>query len=110
MRLPARLSGEILADRPDALDETGQYVVGAKEAWRHPAVSDASGRAREDEVARVNRADSGDELHQLRDRENHLARARVLHDLAVQRAGQGEVILVGKLVRSNQGGACRAEA
>ena len=54
--------------------------------------ADPRGRAREDEIARVERETRREERDQLGDGEDHVARPAVLHDRAVDLAPDGEVV------------------
>ena len=64
--------------------------------------ADAGRRPGEDDVAGEQRQHRGELGDQPRDREDEIARAPVLHHLAVDRAAESEVVRVGELVGGHQ--------
>ena len=76
---------------------------------RPRAMPTPDGRAREDDVARLQRADRREVRDQRRDREDQLTAARFLHALARDVAPQRDVVGVGERVDRHERGADRPE-
>jgi NADPH:quinone reductase len=101
---------EGLAEVTDALNPAGQDLAGLEVAWRGPAHADARGRAGEDDIAGQQGQDGGQPSDEGGHRKDQLGRAAFLDLLAVDGAGQLEVVGVGELIRRDQPRAHGGEA
>src|SRR4029450_7747145 len=94
----------------DALDGRVDHLALLQIAPRRPHRADAGRRAREDEVAGLERAEARQERYQLRHREDHVGGARVLEPLAAHLAGDLEVVRIAKRIQRGNGRSDRPEA
>src|SRR4051812_13336766 len=94
--------GDGVLQDADLVDLHFHLVAGLHPHRRVAARADAAGRAGNQHVARQERGPGGDILDDLRDLEDHLLGARVLHALAVQPAGERYARVGRDLVRGDE--------
>src|ERR1700739_1578677 len=82
----------------DALDVAREHVARREPALRTTAHADAARRAGENQVAGQQRRDGGQLLAKVRDAEDQISGAALLHLDAVDRTAEFEVIRVAEFV------------
>src|SRR4051794_24962035 len=115
-RRPGRMSAvgglrlrDPVLDRAEPLDLHAHDVAVLEELRRVHRHADAARRAGQDEVAGLERAGLGDEVHEVVDLEQQVVRPRVLAQLAVDPRAQAQVLGLGHLVGRRDPRAERAE-
>src|SRR5580698_3404402 len=93
---------EVVAHLADAVGPGHQLVADLQQQRWLTGPADAARRAGEDQVAGQQRQHPGQKLHELRDREDQVARAAMLHLLAVDKAAKADIAGIGEFVGSDQ--------
>ena len=101
---------EAVLEPPDPVDLDGHDVAVAQQHLRLAAEADARGRARQDQVARLERRPLADRRDQVRDREDHQVGRRLLQRLAVDDRAQRQLARVRDLVGGDEPRADRRRA
>src|SRR5206468_7223114 len=99
---PSGFRDAAVSQRADAFDGALDDVAGLEEARRLAGGADAGWRTGEDHVAGQKRKDRRELRDQASDAEHHAGGAALLHDLAVDRAANLEVVGARELVRRHQ--------